>query len=135
MSSSVSPYKIGDSIRSYIKHTKLHRTLATIILDIVYGLQVESMDDEYIKLVVQSMDAFSESRVTGRYWVDFMPFLKYIPPWVPGAVAVKYGAQWLPKVREMVNRPFDSIKQQLNEKVCGLSQDSLVHQFTKLHLF
>ena len=99
----------------------LFRTLATIILDIVYGLKVVSMDDEYIKLAVQSMNVFSESRVTGRYWVEFMPFLKYIPPWVPGAAAAKYGAQWLPEVREMVDRPFNLIKQQLNDKVCDLS--------------
>ncbi|KAI0092432.1 CyP450 monooxygenase [Irpex rosettiformis] len=90
-------------------------TLATIILDIVYGLRIEGMDDEYMKLAIDSMNAFSESRVTGRYWVDFMPFLKHIPPWVPGAAAVKYGAQWHPVVQDMINRPFDAIKKQSDE--------------------
>ncbi|KAI0092433.1 CyP450 monooxygenase [Irpex rosettiformis] len=89
-------------------------TLATIILDIVYGLQIESMDDEYIRMAIESMDAFSESRVSGRYWIDFMPFLRHIPSWVPGAAAVKLGARWHPVVEEMINKPFDAIKQQLD---------------------
>lgn len=98
--------------------------LAAVILDIVYGLRIERMDDEYIKLAVESMDVFSESRVTGRYWVDFIPFLRHIPPWVPGAAAVKFGAKWRPEVEEMVNKPFDSIKQQVQEMV----SDIILHE-------
>ena len=93
--------------------------LATIILDIVYGLQIESMDDNYVKLVIESVTAFSESRVPNRYWVEYMPFLRHIPPWVPGAAAAKAGAWLYPKTEEMINSPFDAIKRQLCEMVSG----------------
>ena len=86
-------------------------------MDIVYGFQIESMDDEYLKLAIESMDAFAASRIAGKYWVDFMPFLKYVPSWVPGAAAVKYGARWRPVVDEMMSRPFEEIKQKLDETV------------------
>ena len=96
------------------------RALAAIILDVVYGKQISSVDDHYIKLAVDSMISFSDSRVPGRYWLDFMPLLKYIPAWVPGAAAAKYGARVYPQTQEMLNKPFDTIKQQVQEMVSRL---------------
>ncbi|KAI0770762.1 putative CyP450 monooxygenase [Irpex lacteus] len=93
-------------------HVRL--TLATIILDIVYGVQVKSMEDEYLQLVTESMEVFTSSQIAGKYWVNFVPILKHVPAWVPGAEAVKFGAKWRSVVQSMVNKPFDEIKQQLD---------------------
>ncbi|KAI0796313.1 CyP450 monooxygenase [Irpex lacteus] len=93
-------------------HVRL--TLATIIMDIVYGLEIKSMDDEYVKLAIESMEVFASSQMSGKYWVNFMPILKYVPAWVPGAEAVKFGKKWRPVVEEMVNRLFDEIKRQIS---------------------
>jgi hypothetical protein len=82
--------------------------LASIIVDVVYGLKVEGMNDDYIKAAIESMDVFSESRVFGKFWVDFMPWLRHIPSWVPGT-AVQFGAYWRPKVEKMINGPFDAV--------------------------
>ncbi|KAI0798709.1 cytochrome P450 [Irpex lacteus] len=90
-------------------------TLAAVIMEIVYGVQVHSMDDDYLRLAIESMDAFASSRMAGKYWVDYIPFLKYVPSWVPGASAVKYGSRWRPVVEEMVDRPFEAIKRQLKD--------------------
>lgn len=86
-------------------------------MQIIYGVKIQSMNDEYLRLPVESMDAFSASRMAGKYWVDYMPFLKHVPSWVPGALAVKYGARWRPVVEEMMNKPFEAIKKQLKETV------------------
>lgn len=93
-------------------------------MEIVYGVQVHSMDDDYLRLAIESMDAFASSRMAGKYWVDYIPFLKYIPSWVPGASAVKYGSRWRPVVEEMVNRPFEAIQRQLKDSVNISQSDS-----------
>ncbi|KAI0340899.1 CyP450 monooxygenase [Trametopsis cervina] len=87
----------------------IRQTLATIILDIVYGMSLKSMDDPYIKLVTQSMDVLSKTKMLGAFWVDFIPFLKHLPPWAPGAFAIKYAAHWRPVVMQTVNKPFDEV--------------------------
>ena len=83
---------------------------AAVIMKIAYGHQIESDDDEYIKLAVEAMDVLNETHMTGKYWVEFMPFIRHFPTWVPGAASVKFGARWKPVVLEMVNRPFDAVK-------------------------
>ncbi|KAI0698605.1 CyP450 monooxygenase [Cytidiella melzeri] len=88
----------------------VRQTLATTIMDIVYGHKIQNMDDEYIKMIVETMDVFNETKTTGKYWVDFIPILRHVPPWVPGAAASKTGARWRPVIQEMINKPFDAIK-------------------------
>ena len=95
-------------------------------MDIVYGRQIDSMNDEYIRLAIDSMESFSASRVPGRFWLDFMPFLKYVPAWVPGAAAAKHGAWMYSQTQEMINTPFDTVKQQLQEMVSQNSLDRIV---------
>ena len=85
-------------------------TLAATIIDLAYGQEIRSMDDEYMKLTLESIDGFVESKVLGKFWVDFLPFLKYLPTWFPGASSVKYGARFRPLTEEMLDRPFREIQ-------------------------
>jgi hypothetical protein len=85
------------------------RTLASLIVDIVYGFRIESMNDDYIKAAVESIDVFSESHLSGRFWIDVMPWLRYIPSWIPGTDAVRYGTYWRPRIAKTINTPFDAI--------------------------
>lgn len=84
--------------------------MAATVIDLVYGQEIVSMDEEYMKLTVESIDGFVESKAFGKFWVDFMPFLKYLPAWLPGADAVKYGARFRPVTEEMLDRPFREIQ-------------------------
>lgn len=79
------------------------------------------MEDEYLQLVTESMEVFTSSQIAGKYWVNFVPILKHVPAWVPGAEAVKFGAKWRSVVQSMVNKPFDEIKQQLDTTVSGIA--------------
>jgi hypothetical protein len=85
------------------------RTLASLVVGIVYGFKIESMNDDFIKTAVETADVFSESHLTGRFWVNIIPWLKYIPSWVPGTDAVRFGGYWRPKVVKAINTPFDTI--------------------------
>ncbi|THG94643.1 hypothetical protein EW026_g6867 [Hermanssonia centrifuga] len=73
-------------------------------------MRVNSMDDDYIHLARHSIEGFSQSRVPGAFWVESIPILKYIPSWVPGASATKFGARYKPFVDEMRDRPFRTVR-------------------------
>ncbi len=88
-------------------------TLAAIIMDIVYGIQVQNMDDDYIRLAEQTTEVFNQSRLMGKFWIDFLPILKYVPSWVPGAAAVQYAKKWRPVVDATVNKSFEAVKRRL----------------------
>lgn len=79
-------------------------------MDVVYAHKISSIDDEYINVASAAAEIVHVSRTPGKFWVDFVPLLKYIPAWVPGAAAKKFGARSLPVVQKMVNQPFDMVK-------------------------
>ena len=55
------------------------RFSGSIILRIVYGYDVKSREDEYVALAEESMRQVVDAASPGRYLVDLLPFLKYIP--------------------------------------------------------
>ncbi|PSR79206.1 hypothetical protein PHLCEN_2v7122 [Hermanssonia centrifuga] len=93
-----------------INAQSISQTFVGIILDIVYGMPVNSMNDNYIHLVRHSIEGFSQSRVPGAFWAESIPILKYIPSWVPGASATNFGAQYKPFVNEMRDWPFHTVR-------------------------
>ncbi|KAI0092430.1 cytochrome P450 [Irpex rosettiformis] len=99
----------------------MRQLVATTILDVVYGIEIESMDDDYIKIVVEALEVLGETRKPGKYWADFIPLLQYVPQWVPGASSVKFAAQSRPIVEEMVNKPFDAVRNEKNPNDCTVS--------------
>jgi hypothetical protein len=107
------------------------RTLASIIVEIVYGFKIESMDDEYIKAATDTMFVLSETRTPGKFWIDFMPWLRYVPAWVPGTTAVRFGHYWHPKIEKMINTPFDAILEgTVSSRFTSISLVLMVYQNT-----
>ncbi|KAI0340919.1 cytochrome P450 [Trametopsis cervina] len=92
-----------------IEEASVRQTMASIILNIVYGMSITSMDDPYLKLVTKSMEVLIKVKTFGAFWINFMPFLKHLPLWTPGASAVKYAARWRPTVMQTVNKPFEEV--------------------------
>ena len=65
---------------------------------------------EFIRISQEGIDVLNESRRPGAYWVDFIPFVRYIPHWVPGAAASKLAKRAYPKVIAMKDGPFDAVR-------------------------
>ncbi|KAI0078415.1 cytochrome P450 [Panus rudis PR-1116 ss-1] len=58
--------------------------LAASILRIVYGMHIDSTDDDYIQIVREAVHGISLIAVPGRYWVDYFPIVQKFPDWFPG---------------------------------------------------
>ena len=51
----------------------------------------------------------------GAYLVDFIPLLKYVPEWFPGAGFKRVAREGWELAQELQNKPFAWAKQQLAE--------------------
>ncbi|KAI0655728.1 cytochrome P450 [Cubamyces menziesii] len=62
----------------------LHLYLAAILMEVTYGKQVTSLDDELVQVAELALEAGNDSGSPGSLLVDFFPILKYFPSWLPG---------------------------------------------------
>ena len=54
------------------------------------------------------MATFAATFVPGKYFVEVLPILRFIPWWVPGAQFKKDGKAWKPRVQKLTDTPWDA---------------------------
>ncbi|KAJ6520766.1 cytochrome P450 [Mycena vulgaris] len=91
----------------------LQHVVGAIIMSIAYGLEVKSSNDPYLNAAQAGIRAMSASAVPGRFLVDNVPALKYVPGWCPGAGFRRRAAEWNQMVQKMMELPFMDAKQAL----------------------
>ncbi|KIJ39738.1 hypothetical protein M422DRAFT_257332 [Sphaerobolus stellatus SS14] len=109
----------------FIKH--IRHTAGAIIMEVGYGINIKSENDPYIHTAQEAMNALGEAGVPGRFMVDMIPWMKYIPEWVPGASFKKQARIWRKYILDMADLPFEYVKTQMAN---GTAQPS----FTSTHL-
>ncbi|KJA19119.1 hypothetical protein HYPSUDRAFT_44581 [Hypholoma sublateritium FD-334 SS-4] len=67
----------------------VHTYAAAIILSVIYGYNVALNGDPFVKLVESTLEAFV-SAGSPQWSVNSLPFLRYIPSWMPGAGFKRY---------------------------------------------
>ena len=82
-------------------------------MKIIYGIDVKESDDPYISIAEEALNGLAEAGVFGVFWVDIFPLLKYVPSWVPGAGFQKTAARWKAALVDMIEKPFQYVKEQL----------------------
>jgi len=91
----------------------MHRAAAAIILNITYGYSVADEHDSYVVLANTTMRSFAQAIVFGSYLVDYIPMLKYVPSWMPGAAFKRKAREWHRLSREMLESQFQFVKQKM----------------------
>ncbi|KAJ7169194.1 cytochrome P450 [Mycena crocata] len=84
-----------------------------IIMAITYGIDVLPVNDPYVELAFNAVHALSEAGVPGKYLVDSIPLLKYVPSWMPGAKFKRDAKEWKKLALDMRNVPFAETKRQM----------------------
>ncbi|KAF7341375.1 hypothetical protein MVEN_01874000 [Mycena venus] len=100
-----------------------------LIMSITYGIDVLPVNDPYLKLVQESMHGLAVAGVPGRYLVDAIPILKYIPAWFPGAGFKRAAKKWGQMTRQSVRVPFAEAKRII---ATGKSQASYVSKLLSM---
>ncbi|EMD42231.1 hypothetical protein CERSUDRAFT_110763 [Gelatoporia subvermispora B] len=91
----------------------IRRTAAAIVIQITYGHQIAPEGDWYVTLADKAITTLGKAGIFGTYIVDYLPILKYIPTWFPGAKFKRLAAEWRTLNQEMVNKPFDMVKERV----------------------
>ena len=88
----------------------MFRIYVATILKITYDMDITDLRDEYVQIAQSAMYALNVAIIPGRFWIDFFPFLRYVPRWFPGAYFRKFADRYKPIIDKMVDRPFDTVK-------------------------
>lgn len=99
----------------------VHRFTSALVIEPSFGHTVTSMDDDYVRVVEEAMKATSATGLPGSVLVDFIPVLKYIPSWMPGAGFKRRAnvARFL--ISRMFDVTYDSVADAMNS---GTAQPS-----------
>ncbi|KDQ59121.1 hypothetical protein JAAARDRAFT_127559 [Jaapia argillacea MUCL 33604] len=92
----------------------IQQTFAATIMDIAYGIRVSGENDKYARAAADALASVSEAGVPGKFLVDLIPILKYVPAWVPGADFQKKAAYWRELKDRFINDPFKAVKDAIN---------------------
>ena len=80
------------------------------MLKTVYGIDVAEEGDRIIEVIDTAMEGVSVALTPGAFLVEYLPFLRHIPEWLPGAGFQKRLRRWRDASHEMVEMPFAQAK-------------------------
>ncbi|KAK2464322.1 hypothetical protein APHAL10511_003779 [Amanita phalloides] len=102
-----------------------------IVLRIAYGYDVTSKNDEYVRLAQAAGGPLLQVVHAGSYLVEYIPVLKYIPSWFPGAAFKRHAKEWAKHAIRLRENPFESVKNAMHS---GKARPSMVSKsFEKAH--
>lgn len=82
-------------------------------MNVSYGINVADEDDQFVRAAENAVQAASEGLVPGKFLVEFFPFLRHIPAWLPGASSQRLFAKWQAAGEELKNVPFEYVKRSM----------------------
>ncbi|KAJ7607917.1 cytochrome P450 [Roridomyces roridus] len=105
-----------------------------IIMGVTYGIDVLPTDDPYVKLAQQAVEGLVHASIPGRFLVDSVPALKYVPEWFPGAGFRQKAKEWNALTCEMRDRPFVEAKRKIASGNAPESFTSLALRYSSADL-
>ena len=96
----------------FLEHIRTE--IGAIILKITYGYSIEpSGSDPLVTLADNALDQFSQAAVSGKWLVDILPALQFVPEWLPGAGFKRIARKWSATTERMVELPYQFVKDQI----------------------
>ncbi|KAJ7664491.1 cytochrome P450 [Mycena polygramma] len=84
-----------------------------IIMSVTYGIDVLPSDDPYVTLAHEAAQTLSNAGVPGKYLVDALPILQYVPSWLPGASFKRNAKEWRKLSQRLADVPFEETKRRM----------------------
>ncbi|KAJ7584553.1 cytochrome P450 [Mycena floridula] len=103
--------RLLDDPENFLGH--IRQMSGEIIMSIAYGIQVLPSNDPYLQQSERALRPMSKAAFPGRYFVDFLPLLRYVPEGFPGATFKRQARLWKQETVAMIEEPFAVAKRQL----------------------
>lgn len=84
--------------------------ITSTIISVTYGKSISGIDDEYVIIAEKSVEGLIKAAIPGEFWIEYLPFLKHIPKWVPGIRWKKFVEHYLPYIINMRDKPYHEVK-------------------------
>ncbi|KAF9020970.1 cytochrome P450 [Hymenopellis radicata] len=104
--------KLLQSPENFDEHLRV--TTGAVIMMIAFGYQTEE-NDEFVRIAEEAQLAMVSAARPGQYLVDFIPILKYVPEWFPGAGFKRTAREGWELAQDLQNKPYAWAKQRLDE--------------------
>ncbi|KDR77596.1 hypothetical protein GALMADRAFT_245744 [Galerina marginata CBS 339.88] len=105
----------------------IRRNAVAVILKVAYGYQVESIDDPLVLQLEQGLKMTGTLSVPGKFLVEFIPLLRFVPSWIPGAGFKRYALAIGKKRAQIESVPFEWATKQI-------ATGNFIESFTSKHL-
>ncbi|TFK27924.1 cytochrome P450 [Coprinopsis marcescibilis] len=76
-------HRVMETPDDFMKHSR--NMVGGIAFSLAYGINADKPNDPNIALADAALNSVLEALLPGKYLVDLMPVLKYVPTWFPGA--------------------------------------------------
>ncbi|KAI0310845.1 cytochrome P450 [Amylostereum chailletii] len=103
-----------------------HEFSASVILSVAYGYDIKNLDDEYIR-VAEEANQNNIYIVPGALLVNHIPFLQYVPHWMPGGGFHALVDSTAKAIEDTVAIPFAFVKKGMASRN-GTARPCLVTQ-------
>ena len=111
------PSKVQDYIQRYALAsvnvnsvlTSRSRTFAEAILKIAYGVDVVDEHDETVEVINEGVAGVRELIVFGGFLVDYLPFLRHVPSYLPGCGFMKQFERWAEANQRLRRVPYQRL--------------------------
>ncbi|KAG8928006.1 hypothetical protein FRC01_006592 [Tulasnella sp. 417] len=104
--------------RQYLTHcsarpeesvASLNRYMGELIIELTYGRLANEDSGDYVERSAAILQAVIQ--VTQGHVVDLLPFLKYLPSWLPGMGFKRYAAKWSKEIEDTRRAAFETARE------------------------
>ncbi|KAL5363253.1 cytochrome P450 [Aspergillus floccosus] len=107
-------FRVLNDPESLVHH--IRKEVGAIVLKLGYGYTIEPHKrDPLVDLADRAMEEFSLSILAATWAVDFLPFLKYLPAWLPGAEFKRMASSFKKTVTAFSDLPYAFTKHQMTQ--------------------
>ncbi|KAH6507448.1 hypothetical protein HBI56_151160 [Parastagonospora nodorum] len=96
------------------EHIKMEA--GAVILRVTYGYTPWEEKDPLVDMAGTTMVDFADVMIPGKYLVDVLPALRYLPEWFPGSGFKRVARRMARQLDRTVELPYQFVKRQMREK-------------------
>jgi len=111
------------SPKRFEQHCKWLSTAVVMAMTFGYDFPPESEHDRFVELAEETSNGIARLFLPGSTLINVLPFLRHIPPWVPGASTQKFAAHLSESMNAYRTEPFEYVERDL---AAGSSKPSLL---------
>ncbi|CAE6466211.1 unnamed protein product [Rhizoctonia solani] len=86
---------------------------AYTMLSSAYGYEAMSFREELVQIVEAANKGLCQAALAGNFFVNVIPWLRYVPSWLPGAGWKRQAHKWRAEKEKMLHVPYNWTKEQM----------------------